>query len=73
MKRYEYHVIKTVCEELGTVTYGISVRARGADGEVCSVKDISSDKNVVQALAERCRKGRLSSVHLLDVVEDHLV
>ena len=74
MNRYEYHVVESVCEALGVTTYGISFWRRQAGGnlEVCSVKDISSDREAVLQLAERCQRAQLSFMHLMDVIEDFL-
>ena len=50
-------------------TYGI--RIESAEG--CAVaEDLSTDRRAVAALRRRMRKGRLSPLHLQDVVEDWL-
>ena len=74
MNRYEYRVIETFCGECGIATYGISVwlRQSGGNVEICSVKDVSSNKGTVHQLAERCQRVQLSPIHLMDVIEDFL-
>lgn len=48
-------------------TYGICVR--NESGETVTVlSDISTDRDMVSDLAERCTKGELAPEHLLDVV-----
>lgn len=50
-------------------TYGIRIQSE----EGCAVaEDISVDRAAVRALRQRMKEGRLSPLHLMDVVEDYL-
>lgn len=70
--RYRYvPVQETVTNELGTyVTYGISVRT--VEEEIAFVSDVSTDRDELQAFAERCTQQQLDPLHLPDVIEDFL-
>lgn len=54
------------------MTYGILAEA--VEDGVCTyaacIPDISPDKAFVDALAQRCAKGQLNPIHLMDVVLD---
>ncbi len=59
-------------------SYGIAAYANSAEDEatatiVASVHDISADKQAIAELVLLCNRLELSTVHLLDVVEDFLV
>lgn len=60
-------------EDLGFYTsYGI--RAVDSKGEVLlSVSDVSGDEKAVSALCERCTRGKLALIHLMDVIEDEFL
>lgn len=75
MKRYAYCVTESFCEEVGVPVYGITAYSTnsGQPAPLCCVRDISSDKETVSHLAERCLKLQLDPIHLLDVVEDFLL
>ncbi len=62
------------CDSQSRVSYGI-VAYGGEDGTatvVCSVRDLSSDKERLLQLAEQCNRLKLSPTHLPDVIEDWL-
>jgi len=52
------------------LSFGIAALQNGE--QIILVSDISTNKNDVLKLAERCSKEKLSPVHLYDVVEDYL-
>ena len=52
------------------LSFGIAALKNGE--QIILVSDISTNKNDVLKLAERCSKEKLSPVHLYDVVEDYL-
>ena len=58
------------------ISYGIVAYANaGQDGTttiVASVRDITPDKKRLKKLVDDCNRLELSTVHLLDVVEDFL-
>ena len=58
------------------ISYGIVAYANAdQDGTatiVASVRDITSDKKRLKKLVDDCNRLELSTVHLLDVVEDFL-
>ncbi len=58
------------------ISYGIVAYANaeqtGTATIVASVRDITSDKNRLKKLVDDCNRLELSTVHLLDVVEDFL-
>ena len=75
-------VTYAICEEkyvLGNesrISYGI-VAYSNADQDgtatiVASVHDITSDKDAIAALVDDCNRLELSTIHLLDVVEDFI-
>lgn len=58
-------------EEVGFyIGYGIKVVENGK--EMLKISDVSTDKDAVKALAEKCNKGCLDPIHLFDVIEDYL-
>lgn len=72
--KYNYCVIVAFNAEFGVTTYGISVsqRQKGQRHVICSVEDISFDKDFVIQLAERCQRLRLDYVHFMDVILDSI-
>lgn len=74
MKRYDYQVIESFCEELDVTTYGLSICAvTGTQIDpYMSIKGISSDWVAITRLAEQCQRLQLDPIHLLDVIEDFL-
>ena len=55
-----------------TATYGIAVKDK--DGHVyLSVDDVSNDRQMVLDFAKMCECGRVSLVHVMDVLEDYLL
>lgn len=58
------------------ISYGIVAYANAEqDGTatiVTSVRDVTSDKKRLEKLVDDCNRLELSTVHLLDVVEDFL-
>lgn len=51
------------------VTFGI--RSENADNRcTIHIPDVSTNKQLVRALVERCNAGQLDPVHLHEVVED---
>ena len=72
MNVYDYCVIETFKAEFGVATYGISVlqRQEGQWHVICSVGDISSNKDFVVQLAERCQRLQLDYLHFIDVILD---
>ena len=56
-------------------SYGICAEENRGDGwrVVAIIPDISCDGVFATKLAEKCTRGQLSPVHLLDVVEDFLL
>ena len=74
-----YGVAKEIYS-LGTdlrTSYGIAAYAESVeDGTatiVVSVHDITTDKQALDELVSLCNRLELSTVHLMDVVEDFLV
>ena len=57
-------------------TYGIAAHSKAqSNGEaicLCFVKDITTDKDKLSQLVQRCNSYHLSLLHLDDVVEDFL-
>lgn len=56
------------------MSYGImaSTEENGTCTYTAYIPDISCNKDFVDTLAQRCARGQLSPVHLLDVVLDAL-
>ncbi len=66
-----YVCLESLCksEDLGEyITYGIALAGAGAP----YIKDVSLDKNSVEALAEKLTRRELSPIHLMDAIEDFL-
>lgn len=53
------------------VTFGIRV-IDSERGEICSVSDVSLDKEFVNRLCFDCTDGQLDPIHLMDVIEDNI-
>lgn len=59
--------------ELGVYqSYGIAAIQADQNRRAAYVPDISADRTFVSKLAERCMDGKLSPIHLRDVVMDAL-
>lgn len=58
------------------VSYGIAMYSSAKKGKeaslVDSIHDITSDKKKLEKLVADCNRLQLSSVHIVDVVEDFL-
>ena len=71
---FRYKVIENYNFVSCQPSYGI--QAEVVEGGICScvetIPDISCDKDFVCLLAQRCDRGQLSPMHLLDVVLDAL-
>ncbi|NMA93911.1 MAG: hypothetical protein GX975_04530 [Clostridiales bacterium] len=63
--KYEVIFETLYFEEGCSVVYGIRTDDR-------QVRDISTDKNFVEAMAESFNKEHLDPIHLLDAIEDML-
>ncbi len=70
MYRIEEVVSRIVVEGQTYAAYGIRIQS---DEGCATVENISTDRRAVAALRRRMRAGRLSPLHLRDVVEDQLV
>ena len=56
-------------EEVGNyVSYGVQV-CKG-DEVLCTISDLSLDKNRVADFVERCNREELSVLHIQDVIDD---
>lgn len=71
---YYFRVIGTHNPVFGRMSYGIQAEVwqRGSCTYAAYIPDISCNKAFVDKLAQRCTDGRLSPMHLLDVVLDAL-
>ena len=72
--RYQYVPVKETItsDELGTyVTYGISVRT--VSEEIAFVRDVSTELDEIQHLANVCTEQQLDPDHLDDVIQDFLI
>ena len=59
--------------ELGCYTsYGIGAFSQPDGARLAFVEDVSTDRDFVAELADRCTQGQLDPAHLLDVVLDAL-
>lgn len=78
MKNITYAVSeeKYDCGEKSRTSYGIVAYSNadkdGSKTIVASVRDVTSDKSSLTELVNDCNRLRLSTVHLIDVVEDFL-
>ena len=62
-----------VADDLVTVkATDLSCMSLGSATIVASVHDITSDKDAIAALVDDCNRLELSTIHLLDVVEDFI-
>ena len=58
-------------QELGHYfSYGIEMVKKGVLYH--KISDISTDKNFVADLAQRCTLGQVDPIHLFDIIEDSL-
>ena len=69
MYRIEEVISRIVVEGRAHTTYGIRIES---DEGCAVVEDVSVDRAAVAALRRRMYEGRLSPLHLQDVVEDWL-
>ena len=53
-------------------SYGIDAVDDSSDDPICSIWDISFDKEALERLVFHCNKLQLDVLHLEDVVEDFL-
>lgn len=72
-----YRIILETCVSCDLVeyeTYGIQATSGKKENEeiYCTVSDISTDKRQVAEMVRRFNRFHLSSIHLLDAVEDML-
>ena len=59
-----------ITEHPGVVTYGITIIQ---DEQIlCQVEDVSTDWNFTNCLLAKIKRPQISSLHLMDVVEDAL-
>ena len=72
--RYRYVPVQETLrsDELGTyVTYSLSVRT--VEEEISFVRDVSTNFEDVQHLADLCTERQLDPMHLDDVINDFLI
>ena len=74
---FRFQSVETNCvsADLGRYrSYGILAENREGDGwtQVGLVPDVSCDREFVLGLAERCTRGQLSPLSLVDVIVDSL-
>ena len=56
-------------KEVGNyVSYGVQVREGGE--VLCTISDLSLDKNRVADFVERCNREEVSVLHIQDVIDD---
>ena len=74
MNNIKYTVVESApsAETNSTVTYGITAYDVSSDKVVAHIGDITCDKARIEHLVELCNRGKLSPIHLRDVVEDFL-
>ncbi len=68
---YQVTEEKVSTETAERITYGITGYADGGR-PIVSIRDVTTDKAGLLALAETCNRLCLSPLHLYDVVEDYL-
>lgn len=72
MIRYRVYEETLILEEKEYTAYGVA--AFDSAGELlCSVSDITLEKEKAAELARRCERLRLSPIHLKEVAEDFIV
>ncbi len=77
-RRITYGIIQEnyPCESGHRNAYGIVVYATKEDGStpalIAMVRDLSSDRAIVEHLVDRCNRCKLSPIHLTDAAEDLL-
>ncbi len=67
--RYELTERKKIYEEGEVTEYGI-VAFDEDDKEIYRFDGVTADKNALKELVDACNRGRLSSVHIKDVLND---
>ena len=55
-----------------TVTYGITAYDPSSNRVIAHIGNITCDKKRLEHLVDLCNRGKLSPIHLYDVVEDFL-
>lgn len=79
MKNIKYGIVEEIYHLNGEVrtSYGIVVYSNadidGTSTIIGSVRDITSDKDVIETFAQKLSLMELSPIHLKEVVEDFLV
>lgn len=69
---------KVICETLSSEiighyeTFGVAV-FDSADNQVMKISDVSTDRDKVLDIVQKCNDGKLDAIHLLNVIEDSLV
>ena len=66
-----YSLGRSFCTSYGIAAYADSAED-GTATVVASVNDATADKQALSELVDRCNHLELSTVHLMDVVEDFL-
>ena len=58
----------------GYHSFGIAILQFVKHGwkQIDSISDVSTDYNFVAKLAQRCTRGQLHPVHLIDVIQDSI-
>ena len=71
---YQFKVTQLYSPTFRRMSYGImaSTEENGTCTYTAYIPDISCNKDFVDTLAQRCARGQLSPMHLLDVVLDAL-
>lgn len=71
---HRFQVIELYSPAFRQMSYGImaSTEEHGVCTYTACIPDISCNKDFVEGLAQRCTRGQLSPIHLLDVVLDAL-
>ena len=70
-----YRIVKSICKTNGSEgepVYGVEVRITGEHNHYASIDDISTDRNVIEELIYRLKKGRVTPDQLYYIVEDYL-
>ena len=69
-----YKIIEEKCtlENNTYVGYGVSAVSVESD-VICTYHDVSTNKEELECLVEKCNKVGLSLVHLGDVIDDFLI
>lgn len=70
-----YRIVKSISKTHGSegeLVYGVEVRMTGDRNYLASIDDISADRNAVEELLNRLKKGRVTPDQLFYIVEDYL-